>query len=312
MSLGINRKPKKKDESSKPEIPVEKPIFLSGLGRSGTTIIHSVLAEHPHANWLSLFCAKYPKRPEFNRWVMHAIDVPLVKTLVKRRFEPLENYTFWTTYYGGFFRPCRDLTSADVTVQVKKSIRRILGKLVTRKRYRMLIKTTGMTRVSFLHTIFPDGKFIHVIRDGRAVAHSRMNVEFWRGWEGRLLWPGELPESYRLEWEKYNFSFVALAGIEWKANMDLFETLKRDYPHIPILEVRYEAFCANPLAEIKRMTEFCELEWTPQFEDSVRAFHVGTENEKWKRDLTEEQKGVLQDVLQPYLIRYGYDTSANV
>ena len=52
------------------------------------------------------------------------------------------------------------------------------------------------------------------------------------------------PESYRLEWQKYDFSFVALAGIEWKANMDLFETLKRDYPHIPILEVRYEAFCA--------------------------------------------------------------------
>ncbi len=272
MSLGINKKPRQKTAASGRELPVQKPIFLSGLGRSGTTIIHSVLAEHPNANWMSLLCAKYPTRPEFNRWVMHAIDVPLLRIPVKWRLVPLENYSFWTHYYGGFFRPCRDLTSADVTVRAQKSIRSVLGRLVTRKRNRMLIKTTGMTRVSFLHTIFPDGKFIHVIRDGRAVAHSRMNVEFWRGWEGRLLWPGELPESYRLEWQKYDFSFVALAGIEWKANMDLFETLKRDYPHIPVLEVRYEAFCANPLAEIKRMAEFCELGWDTQFETLRQEF----------------------------------------
>ena len=311
MSLGINKRPRQGDEPSSREIPVEKPIFLSGLGRSGTTLIHSVLAEHPNANWLSLFCAKFPKRPAINRWLMHAIEVPLLKILLKRRFEPLENYNFWNQYYRGFFRPCRDLTSADVTVQAKQSIRRVFSQLQTRKRNRMLIKTTGMTRIGFLHNIFPDGKFVHIIRDGRAVAYSRMNVEFWRGWEGRLLWPDELPHNYRLEWQKYNFSFVALAGLEWKANMDLFETVKRENPHISILEVRYESFCTNPLVEIKRIAEFCELEWSTRFEDTVRNFYVNSENDQWKKQLTEEQKTILQDVLYPYLVRYGYETGGS-
>src|SRR5215467_100196 len=307
MSLGINTKPRRKIGSATEETVVEKPIFISGLGRSGTTIIHSVLAEHSNANWLSLFCSKYPTHPEFNRWVMHAIDVPLLNIPVRRRFVPLENYDFWNYHYRGFFRPCRDLTLADMTLQARKVIRRVFGELVTRKRNRMVIKTTGMPRIGFLHGIFPDGKFIHVIRDGRAVAHSRMNVEFWRGWEGGLLWPGELPDEYRREWQSYDCSFVALAGIEWKANMDLFETFKKDSPHIKVLEVRYEAFCRDPVAEIRRMAEFCELEWTDGFKKTVQNFHVGSENDKWQIQLTEAQKDILEEVLRPYLVRYGYE-----
>jgi hypothetical protein len=164
-----------------------------------------------------------------------------------------------------------------------------------------------MPRIGFLHNIFPDAKFIHVIRDGRAVANSRMNVPFWHGWEGGLLWPGELPDKYRHEWEHHNLSYIALAGLEWKSNMDVFETLKEENPEINILEVRYESFCAEPISEIKRMADFCELEWTPRFERTVRNFHISSENDKWQKDLTEAQQEILQAVLQPYLIRYGYE-----
>jgi hypothetical protein len=137
-----------------------------------------------------------------------------------------------------------------------------------------------------------------------------MNVGFWRGWEGNLLWPGELPGHYRAEWENWQCSFVALAGIEWKANMDLFEAVKRDCPQIKICEVRYENFCADPVTEIKRMADFAELEWTPEFEASVRNRHIGSENKKWQKDLTEEQQDILNEVLRPYLVRYGYETEA--
>jgi omega-hydroxy-beta-dihydromenaquinone-9 sulfotransferase len=311
MSLGINTKPSSLSAGSAEREErgpgVVKPIFLSGLGRSGTTIIHTVLSEHPRANWLSLFTAKFPHRPEFNRWLMRAIDIPLLKIPLKMRFVPLENYEFWNHHYGGFFRPCRDLGAGDVTHRARKSLRRTFSQLLTPERDRMLIKTTGMPRIGFLSAVFPDAKFIHVIRDGRAAAHSRMNVGFWRGWEGRLLWPGELPDHCRAEWESYQFSFVALAGIEWKANMDLFEAVKRDYPHLKICEVRYESFCADPVTEIKRMADFAELEWTPAFEASVRQRHVGSENNKWKNDLTEEQQAILNEVLHPYLVRYGYE-----
>jgi hypothetical protein len=308
MSLGINTKPSQQAESrSAGEKSVEKPIFLSGLGRSGTTIIHSILAAHPQANWLSLFTAKFPNHPEINRWLMHGIDIPVLNIPLKKRFVPLENYAFWDNYFGGFFQQCRDLRAGDVSPRVKKSLRRLFGKLVTRQRDRILIKTTGMPRIGFLHEVFPDGKFIHVIRDGRAVSHSRMAAPFWRGWQGQFLFPVDLHDTYYSEWQRRNYSFVALAGLQWMANMDVFEQVKRDCPQVKILEVRYESFCADPVTEVKRMSDFCELPWTPGFESAVENFHVGSENDKWKRELTEDQRAILQDVMRPSLVRYGYE-----
>src|SRR5580700_8918059 len=98
MSLGINTKPSQPSTAAgagQERPAVVKPIFLSGLGRSGTTIIHTVLSDHPRANWLSLFTSKFPARPEFNRWLMRGIDIPLLKIPLKWRFVPLENYEFW-------------------------------------------------------------------------------------------------------------------------------------------------------------------------------------------------------------------------
>jgi hypothetical protein len=243
---------------------------------------------------------------------MHGIDVPLLKIPLKWRFGPLENYDFWNSHYGGFFRPCRDLYADDVTHQARRALRRTFGRLATTKRNRMLMKTTGMPRIGFLSAVFPDAKFIHVIRDGRAVAHSRMNAVFWRGWDGRLLWPGELPRSYRSEWEQFDFSFVALAGIEWKANMDLYEAAKRDNPNVRILEVRYEAFCAEPLAEVRRIADFAELPWSPLFERTIRDFYISSENAKWTKNLTDRQQQILNDVLRPYLIKYGYELAGRL
>src|SRR5687767_10551059 len=117
MSLGINRKASSPSArgSERKERTAAKPIFLSGLGRSGTTIIHTVLSEHPNVNWLSLLANKFPTRPQINRWLMYGIDIPLLRVPLKWRFEPLENYDFWNWHYRGFFRPCRDLDARDVT-----------------------------------------------------------------------------------------------------------------------------------------------------------------------------------------------------
>lgn len=290
-------------------MPIENPIFITGLGRSGTTLIHTMLSIHPHVNWLSLLCGKFPERPYLNRWLMRAIDVPIVNLYLKYRFVPLENYAFWDAHFGGFFRPCRDLLASDVSERTAKTLRKAVSQLLTPKRRRLLIKITGFPRISFLHAIFPDAKFVHVIRDGRAVANSRLNVPFWTGWQGTAKWAaGPLPAHYEQEWERYNRSFVALAGIEWKLHMDQFEEVKRNYPQIDICEVKYESFCDNPARELKRIADHCELSWPVEFEAATRKCYVNSENEKWKKDLTPVQQEILEEVLRPYLIKYGYVT----
>jgi hypothetical protein len=311
MSLGINTRSRPDGtERTKPRgvsTPIDRPIFINGLGRSGTTIIHTLLSTHPHVNWMSLLCGKFPSRPYLNRWLMRALDVPLVNIYLKRRFVPLENYDFWNLHYRGFFNPCRDLFASDVDPATTKSLRRAFSRLLTAKRNRLLIKITGVPRISYLHALFPDAKFVHVTRDGRAVANSRMRTPFWTGWEGLNLWPGEMPDHYREEWKRHGHSFAALAGIEWKTHLDQMAEVKRNYPHINILEVKYEAFCADPVRQLREIANHCDLAWDATFESHLRKQYVESENNKWRSDLTEEQQTILQDVLAVQLVEQGYD-----
>src|SRR6266496_4370372 len=310
MSLGINTKPSREPvvpRRGRYQMPIEKPIFITGLGRSGTTLIHTMLSTHPQVNWLSLLCGKFPGRPYLNRWLMSGIDVPILNIYLRRRFVPLENYAFWDFYFAGFSKPNRDLVASDVSLRTKRALRTVASELLTAKRRRLLVKITGMPRISFLHNIFPDAKFIHVIRDGRAVADSRMNT-FWKGWQGLNIWSGKMPAEYQEEWGRHHHSFIALAGIEWKTHMDQLEAVKREFPNIDICQVRYECFCPNPIGELKRIADHFELAWDPKFEAATRAFHVKNENEKWKTDLTDEQRTILDEVLGPYLVKYGYET----
>jgi hypothetical protein len=309
MSLGINTKPEEPLVPSRAtyQMPIEKPIFITGLGRSGTTLIHTMLSTHPQVSWLSLLCGKFPGRPYLNRWLMSSIDVPILNIYLKHRFRPLENYAFWDFYFAGFSHPSRDLVASDVSERTRRTLRKAMGQLLTLKRHRLLIKITGLPRISFLYAIFPDARFVHVLRDGRGVANSRLNASFWKGWHGLNIWGGQMPEHYRQEWERHQRSFVALAGIEWKTHMDQLEAVKREFPQIDICQVKYECFCANPIGELKRIADHCELTWDPWFETAARAFHVKNENGKWETDLTDEQRAILEEVLEPYLVKYGYE-----
>ena len=147
-------------------MPIEKPIFITGLGRSGTTLIHTMLSTHSQVNWLSLLCGKFPGRPYLNRWLMSGIDVPILNIYLRRRFVPLENYAFWDFYFAGFSGPSRDLVASDVSERTRRTLRKAVSQLLTLKRRRLLIKITGLPRISFLHAIFPDARFVHIVRDG--------------------------------------------------------------------------------------------------------------------------------------------------
>ena len=160
---------------------VKQPVFITGVGRSGTGIIHRMLCEHPNVAWLSGLCGRYPEKTQWNRWLMQAVDYPFVGTCLKqmpltRIFQPWENYDFWAYYCKGFPTSFRDLVAADITEKSKQVLRRVLGDVLTAERSRLLIKITGWSRGGLLHEVFEDGKFIHIVRDGRAVAHSRISV----------------------------------------------------------------------------------------------------------------------------------------
>jgi omega-hydroxy-beta-dihydromenaquinone-9 sulfotransferase len=286
----------------------KSPIIIVGAGRTGTTVFHGMLSEHPHLAWLpGRLCARFPERLELSRLFMKGLDYPVVGELLKRSIRPGESYPFWEHHCKGFSAPYRDLVAADVTDKTKKHVPHVMSRILTEKRNRLLLKITGWPRIGFLSEIFEDARFIHMMRDGRAVANSMVNVRFWQGWKGPQNWGwGRLSPTQEQEWNEHGQSFVVLAAIQWKILMDAMERAKNTVSSERFLEIRYEDLCSDPVGQFQKVTRFCELEWTVGFERQLRKYQPKNTNDKFKYDLAAEQQSDLEEVLGGYLVRYGY------
>lgn len=288
-----------------------KPIIIVGTGRCGSTLFHRLFATHPQMMWLSPICYKYPDRPEWNRMAVTAMDQPLLRRLFGGKIRPGENYRFWDKYAYGFSEPCRDLVRSDVSARVKKQVRAAFEPMLTDKRNRLLLKITGWSRIGFLNEIFEDARFVHMLRDGRAVASSLLHVSFWRGWYGPQGWrAGLLSPEDQATWESYDRSFTVLAGIEWRIQMRAMEAARQKLDPSRFLEVKYETFCEHPVENFRRVLEFAEVPWSDAFEREIRSASIKSTSNRWRDDLAPAQQTILDDLLHEDLRRYGYGESA--
>jgi hypothetical protein len=287
-----------------------QPIVIVGTGRCGSTVFHRLLSTHPQVMWLSGLAKLYPTRPAWNRWAVTAVGQRPLRRLLGRWIRANEQYRFWDKHtYGCFSEPCRDLVRSDVTARAKKNVRAALEPMLTRRRNRLLLKITGWPRIGFLNEIFEDAKFIHMMRDGRAVASSLLHVEFWRGWYGPQEWrAGLLSPADQAIWESYDRSFAALAALEWRIQMRAMEAASRQLDPGRFLELKYESFCEQPVDTMRRVLEFAELPSSASFEAAVKAASIRSTSNRWRQDLTPGQQAILDDLLGEDLHRLGYGT----
>lgn len=287
---------------------MEPPIVIFGSGRNGSSALHLRLAKHPNMAWISdKVSERVPERPRLNQLLMRGIDIPILRGYLWEHFRPGEGYMFWDLYSKIFRHPCRDLVADDATIIEKKLILQVFSKLLTPKRSQLLLKITGWPRLGFLNEIFPGAKFIYLIRDGRAVANSLMNIHYWQGWRGPSNWlMGELAPEDRAMWEKFNRSFAALAGIEWNIGCRAAENAIDLLSDEQVIRVRYEDLCVNGIEEMKRIIDFCRMETSDDYLKYLLSSPFLSQNEKWRSDLTPNQQEILTDVTREYLIRYRY------
>jgi hypothetical protein len=260
--------------------------------------------------WLSPLSDRYPTKPALNRWAVTAMGNPVLHRLFGGKVQPGEAYRFWDQHTYGFSTPCRDLFKEDVTPRMKKQARSAMESLLTPARNRLLLKIAGWSRIGFLKEIFEDAKFIHIVRDGRAVASSVMHVDFWRGWRGPQGWgAGLLPPEDQAAWDRTNRSFVALAGIQWQLRTRAMEAARQKLDPKDFFEVKYEAFCEQPLETYRRVLEFVELPQSDVFEQAIKKASIKSTSNRWRDDLTSGQQAVLDNLLREDLLRYGYDVA---
>lgn len=286
---------------------LERPIFIIGCGRSGTTLLLNLLARHPDLAWFSNYANKNPEKPQ-SMALSRILSMPVLGPKIADRFpglyhspESINIYKF-CGIHELHLKKQAPLTEDDVTVETSYCFRNMVAQCLRYSGKNMFINknVSNSMRVRFLNTIFQKPIFIHIIRDGRAVVNSLIHVNWWP--DVHLWWAGFTPK----DWQSEGKAPVELCAQHWRNNVS---AVLEAVPHLgtdQYIEVYYEHLCEDPVAEIKRLVKFCGLRWTNSFEEYLRNKKIDNNNFKWGEQLSRSDQDILQSNLSEFLHNLGY------
>jgi hypothetical protein len=286
-------------------------LFVIGSGRCGSTLVHRVLAGHPDVGWISAADERlrgFDPKGRFNRRVWRAPGP--VPEWVRERYQPDEAYNLLSDRVSPMLSaPCRDLTAEDASPWLSERFTRFFEERAAAQGTPVFLhKFTGWPRAGLVHAMLPEARFLHVVRDGRAVANSLLQMPWWHGFGGPEAWTfGDLPEAYQREWEDSGRSFAVLAGLEWKILMDAAVKARESVPDAQWLEVRYEDLVEQPREWFLRILEFVGLSWNDRFGLAYSAHDIRSgRSDAYRRELRADDVKRLDQVLAGHLERLGY------
>lgn len=250
---------------------VDRPIFIVGPHRSGTTLIYSTLARHPDMAYFTEADRRLPRWPT----TAHL----LVKAGIKTR--PHEAQKLWDLEWNkDDDRMDAEDARPDVIAWYTARVRRTVD---LRGRTRFLAKYPRHSlRLEWLDTVFPGCLFLHVTRDWRAVVHSTAKWRIKRE-AARSAWFGVRIPGWR---ERDSSPPALVAGRIFRYVTQHLEQEATRWGS-RFVRIAYEDFCARPLKEIGRITEWAGLSWSPQFEKSVER-DLQARNDSWREGLSPE------------------------
>ncbi len=289
-----------------------KTTFIVGTGRCGSTLLHEILAKHEDVSFFSNFEDDHQRLGYIGKWggALYRNNHLALTRAGKKRFAPSEAYNLITRKVSPIYvQPYRDLTREDVTPWMKCKFYEFFSeKYALYGKPTLIHKYTGWSRLGFFSEIFPEAKFVHIVRDGRAVANSWLQMTWWGGYEGisNWLW-GELSDEHKEEWRNSGYTFITLAGISWKILMESYEAGNALVDQGRYMTIRYEDFLDSPEEQMKKILEFSEIEWTDSFAKKFAQFNIRKSRLKaYEKDLNPSQVEELEKSIADMLARYDY------
>jgi hypothetical protein len=244
---------------------LEKPVFLVGAERSGTTVLRLMLGHHPSIAWCN----------EFEYSVDPLVDEDL--------WPDLDSYYEWLKVHRIFQASKFEI---DKELNYPSLINSFLCQLRDRTE-KPLVGATVHRHFDQLLRIWPDARFIHILRDGRDVARSCIGM----GWAGNV-------------W----------TGVEnWIEAEQLWDHFKLSLTPNRYVEVTYESLIAQPQATL---TGICEFIGVP-YDEAMLSYNENTTYDKpdphliaqWKRKLSDWEIQLVESRIDSMLVDRGYELS---
>tara|TARA_B110000858_G_C17804449_1_gene477121 strand:+ start:952 stop:1851 length:900 start_codon:yes stop_codon:yes gene_type:complete len=252
---------------------LNKPIIMLGMGRSGTSIVSDIILNHHSLARVSNYNHKDPLNKYFNL-IRILFDNKFYSILGQKQqlngrsyletytFRPVESYKYLNLVTGVNFGK-RFLNKIELNESETEVIRAHFFQLTKYQfKERLGFKTTGPSRIKFLHQIFPDAKYVNIIRNPLPNIRSLLKVDFYQDRKHRLWWEGDdVYNKNELLFAKENAKqpeFIAALQY-YKIQQMHQQEIKLLGLENQVITVRYEDFVKQPENEIQRILDFAEL-----------------------------------------------------
>jgi hypothetical protein len=275
-----------------------------GTGRCGSTLVHRLLALHPDAGWVSTVDDRFGLPPAAGR-----CNGVLYRRLARRqpglprRFGPSEGYRLLERSVAPVLvDPCRDLVADDLTPWTEARLRRFVEQRARAQGTQVFVlKMTGWPRARMLAAALPEARFVEIVRDGRAVASSLLQMPWFRAQRGPSATSIGLPPTATDDWEKAGRSFVALAGLTWSSLLDAYDESRSALPSDGWLRIRYEDLVADPVEVMGQILDFAGLRPHSDVDDGLAERTSAGRLDAYLRDLHPAQVKELESIEQAQL-----------
>ena len=261
------------EDSTQPFEMIERPTFLIGSERSGTTLLRLMLDSHPNMLFWAEFeyatdlvsdAGNFPNLPDYYQWLQSNRNFLMDGPLIDRRLS-------YPALVNSFLKQFQQF-SDDKTEN---------------SRPKPLIGATVHHNFDRLLHIWPDAKFIHIVRDGRDVSRSCVNM----GWAGDG-WHG---------------------AKRWLTAEERWEERRRWVPAEGRLEVRFERLVENTTETLGAICEFMGDRYHPD----MMNYAVGTDYglpdaslvNQWHTKLSKREIQLIEARIAPLLVDRDYRLS---
>ncbi len=274
-----------------------RPFFIIGSGRSGNTLLRAIINQHtdicipPESYVLGRVIRNY-QFFSFLPW-------PLLTRIVISEFESFHQFHTWEINLRDFYQVALNLP------EEKRNLAKLLDLFYM---YYAEIKCPGATRwgdktptntffVPLINKVFPEAKYIHIIRDGRDVVSSYLAAKL--------------------------YSDTKEASSRWLRSVVAAQSFGAKIGTTRYLEVFYEDLVRQPVTVIQSVCDFLEIDFKPdmlrfwenaaslgdtKIDHHKNLFNPINQNSigKWQQSLSHEDQLLVEKMLEDKLTELNY------